>query len=268
VIAPAMEKLATGQTQQDQMYYVFVLRNIAELLNHDQLVAYFSWMNLAQTSYKGGNSFVKFVQQIRSDATARLDEKQKLALKDVIEGKQSIEVVKLETTRQFIHNWQMEDLLPMVDQVEHGRSFERGKAAYEAAQCAKCHRFAGSGGSTGPDITGVGNRFNTVYLLESLIVPSKAVSDQYLGSVIRTLDGEVITGRVIEETDNVLKVRTDPFARELLTIAKDNIEVHQPSRVSEMPQGLVNVLTKEEILDLIAYLRSAGNAQDKAFQSP
>ncbi|HEX5106565.1 MAG TPA: c-type cytochrome [Pirellulaceae bacterium] len=265
VIAPAMEKLATGQTQQDQMYYEFVLRNVAELMSHEQLVAYFSWMNLAQSSYKGGNSFVKFVQQIRNDATARLDEKQKQALKDVIEGKQSVEVVKLETTRQFIHNWQMEDLLPLVDQVESGRSFEKGRAAYEAAQCYKCHRFAGEGGSTGPDITGVGSRFNTVYLLESLIVPSKAISDQYLGSVIRTLDGEIITGRVIEESEKELKVRTDPFARELLTIAKDNIDAHQQSRVSEMPQGLINTLTKEEILDLVAYMRSAGNAQDKAF---
>lgn len=265
VIAPAMEKLATGQTQQDQMYYVFVLRNIAELMSHEQLVAYFSWMNLAQTSYKGGNSFVKFVQQIRNDSTARLDDKQKLALKDVIEGKQQVDVVKLETTRQFVHNWQMEDLLPLADQVESGRSFEKGRAAYEAAQCYKCHRFAGQGGDTGPDITGVGSRFNTVYLLESLIVPSKAVSDQYLGSVIRTLDGEVITGRVIEENDKELKVRSDPFARELLTIPKENIEVRQQSRVSEMPQGLINTLSKEEILDLIAYMRSEGNPQDKAF---
>jgi putative heme-binding domain-containing protein len=105
-----------------------------------------------------------------------------------------------------------------------------------------------------------------VYLLESLIVPSKAVSDQYLGSVIRTLDGEVITGRVIEESDKELKVRTDPFARELVTIAKDNIDERQLSRISEMPQGLINVLTKDEILDLIAYMRSAGNSQDKAFR--
>ena len=183
----------------------------------------------------------------------------------MIEGKQKVEVVKLETTRQFLHNWQMEDLLPLASEVESGRSFEKGRLAYEAAQCAKCHRFTGQGGDTGPDITGVGNRFNTQYLLESLIVPSKAVSDQYLGSVIRTLDGEVITGRILEENDKLLKVRTDPFARELVTIAKDNIEERQQSRVSEMPQGLVNVLTKEEILDLIAYLRAAGNPQDKAF---
>ena len=104
-----------------------------------------------------------------------------------------------------------------------------------------------------------------VAFLALLIVPSKAVSDQYLGSVIRTLDGEIVTGRVVEENDNQIKVRTDPFARELVTIAKTNIEARQQSRISEMPQGLINTLSKEEILDLIAYMRSAGNAQDKAF---
>ncbi|MDX1946440.1 MAG: c-type cytochrome [Pirellulaceae bacterium] len=265
VIEPAMKLLATGQTQEDQLYYVLVLRNIADLLSANQRRAFFGWINLAESSYRGGASFKKFLVRIRQDAAEKLTAADRNALKEVIEGKQKVEVVKLETTRQFLHNWQMEDLLPLAAEVESGRSFEKGRLAYEAAQCAKCHRFVGQGGDTGPDITGVGNRFNTQYLLESLIVPSKAVSDQYLGSVIRTLDGEIITGRVLEENDKTLKVRTDPFARELVTIAKDNIEERQQSRVSEMPQGLVNVLTKEEILDLIAFLRSAGNPQDKAF---
>jgi hypothetical protein len=65
-----------------------------------------------------------------------------------------------------------------------------------------------------------------------------------------------------------LTVRTDPFARELTEIRKADIEQQAPSKVSEMPQGLINVLTQEEILDLIAYLRSAGDAADKAFRSP
>lgn len=266
VCTPAMKLLAEGQSQEDQLYYVLVLRNVANLLSAEQQKAYFSWISLAEGGYRGGNSFKKFLQKIREDAVATLTEADRTALKEVIAGTQKVEVVKLETTRQFVHNWQMEDLLPLAEGVESGRSFEKGRAAYEAAQCYKCHRFAGQGGDTGPDITGVGSRFSTVYLFESLIVPSKAVSDQYLGSVIRTLDGDIITGRVVEETDKEIKVRTDPFARELLTIAKSNIEARQQSRISEMPQGLISTLSKDEILDLIAYMRSAGNAQDKAFQ--
>jgi putative heme-binding domain-containing protein len=160
----------------------------------------------------------------------------------------------------------MDDLLPLLDEVEQGRSFEQGKAAYEATQCAKCHRFDGDGGSTGPDITGVGARFNPQYLAESLILPSKVVSDQYMTATIVTTDGDVLTGRVIEETDDVIRIRTNPFALDLTEVPKKNIEERSQSPLSEMPQGLINVLSKEEVLDLIAYLRSAGNANDPAFK--
>jgi putative heme-binding domain-containing protein len=264
-IEPAMKLLAAAQTQEDQLHYVLVLRTVAHLLNPEQRRAYFGWLNLAEEKYRGGASFKKFVQRIREDAAGKLTAADREQLQDVIEGRQKVEAVKLETTRQFVHNWQMEDLLPLAAQVEKGRSFEKGRAAYEAAQCAKCHRFTGRGGDTGPDITGVGNRFNTQYLFESLIVPSKAVSDQYLGTILQTHDGETITGRILEENDKFVKLRTDPFARELVTLAKENIAARQQSRLSEMPQGLVSVLSKEEILDLIAYLRSAGNPQDAAF---
>jgi putative heme-binding domain-containing protein len=162
----------------------------------------------------------------------------------------------------------MDDLLPMIEQVGTGRSFESGKAAYEATQCAKCHRFANDGASTGPDITGVGNRFTPLYLLESFLTPSKVVSDQYRNSIIQTDDGNVLQGRVIEEDEKVVRIRTSPFATALTEIPKSSIEEQQFSTVSEMPNGLVNTLTKEEILDLIAYLRSAGNPEDKAFKKP
>ncbi|ADB16602.1 heme-binding protein [Pirellula staleyi DSM 6068] len=266
VIEPALKLLSAAQTQEEQLYYVLVLRNISPLLTMEQRKVFFSWISMGQQKGRGGNSFRKFLDRIRTDAAEKLTEADRLALKEVIEGKAFVETVKLETTRQFVHNWQAEDFAASLGDVEKGRSFEKGRAAYEAAQCYKCHRFDGQGGDTGPDITGVGNRFNTQYLVESLVVPSKAISDQYVGSMILTVDGDVITGRVIEENDKVIKVRTDPFALQLVTIAKEDIEQRQQSKISEMPQGLINTLTKEEVLDLIAYLRSGGKKDDKAFQ--
>lgn len=265
VVDPGMKLLAAGLTQEEQLHYVLALRGVADLLSPEQRKAYFSWCNLAESSYRGGNSFKKFVQRIRQDAAEKLTPADRETLKDVIEGKAKVEVVKLETTRQFLHNWQMDDLLPMLPEAETGRSFEKGKAAYMAAQCYKCHRFAGEGGDTGPDITGVGNRFDLRYIAESLIVPSKAISDQYLATQVLTKDGEVITGRIMMEDDKELKLRTDPFALEPAVIPKSEIQQRQLAKVSEMPQGLINVLTKEEILDLIAYMRSAGKPDDKAF---
>lgn len=265
-ITLGMQKLSAAQTQQDQMFYAFVLRNVKDGWTKDQRIAFFSWINLAETTYRGGSSFKKFCQQIRNDSVAKMTDAEKAEFKQAIEGQQKVEVVKLETNRQFVHNWQMDDLMASLEQTESGRNFAKGKAAYEAAQCAKCHRFNGDGGATGPDITGVGARFNAQYLAESLIVPSKVVSDQYMTTTIITADGDVYTGRIITEDATKVNIRTNPFAEGLTEVAKKDIETRQLSPLSEMPQGLINTLTKDEILDLIAYLRSAGNAQDPAFK--
>lgn len=263
---PSMKLLASSQTQEDQLYYVLALRNVADLLNREQQQAYFSWLNLAEQKYRGGASFKKFIIRIREDAVKVLSPETRVALQDVIEDKTKVEAVKLETTRQFIHNWQMEDLNELLSKVENGRSFEKGKAAYIAAQCYKCHRFAGEGGDTGPDITGVGNRFTAQYILEAIVVPSKVISDQYQSSLVLTQQGEVFAGRIIGEDAAKITIRTDPFAKELVTVLKKDIEERQKSPVSEMPQGLINTLTKDEILDMVAYLRAGGKADDKAFK--
>src|SRR5262249_50723926 len=153
-----------------------------------------------------------------------MTEDEQAAFKDVIEEKKQVEFVKLTTTRQFLHNWQVSDFPGIIAAAAKGRNFERGKAAYEATQCAKCHRFKGTGGDTGPDITGVGNRFDGLYILESFILPSKVVSDQYVNHVIETSDGRVITGRIIKEEPDSYTVRTDPFARELTVVRKSDVE--------------------------------------------
>ena len=264
-VEKGMSQLAAARTQQEQMFYVFTLRTLQTGWTPEARRGFFGWLNYAAKNGRGGNSFVKFLNQIREDAKAVMTPEQVAAVADVIEGKVAFEPVGLDTSRQFVHNWQLADFAGDLPALESGRSFEKGREVYLAAQCAKCHRFAGDGGDTGPDVTGVGARFSPQYLLESLVEPSKAVSDQYRNVVILTTAGEVVTGRVINETADTLFVRTDPFARELTQVKKSDVEEQQLSPTSEMPQGLINSLTKEEILDLLAYLRSAGNPQDKAF---
>ncbi len=268
IIEKSLDRLAKSSTQQDQMFYVFTLRVLDKHWTPEQRKTFFNWIAAAQAHGRGGNSFVKFLQQIRDDAKERMPAEQVAEMADIIAGKGITpeETVGLETTRQFVHNWQLADFASDLPKVESGRNFEAGRQAYHAAQCAKCHRFAGEGGDTGPDITGVGARFNAEYILESVVEPSKAISDQYKNTIVVTKDGEVLTGRVINETKDLVMIRTDPFARQLTEVKKSDIEEQQLSATSEMPQGLINVLTKEEILDLVAYMRSAGNPNDKAFK--
>ena len=77
----------------------------------------------------------------------------------------------------------------------------------------------------------------------------------------------IITGMLIEETDDVVKVMVDPLAKgEPTILEKDEIVGQKVSAVSTMPQGLLNKLTKEEILDLLAYVMAKGDKNHPAFQ--
>jgi len=92
------------------------------------------------------------------------------------------------------------------------------------------------------------------------------ISDQYQTYLIETADGDVNTGRITYEDDNKIELATNPFSTDTLSIAKKDLKAKTVSKVSMMPQGLLDQFSKEEIFDLIAYLRSAGDAKDKAFK--
>jgi putative membrane-bound dehydrogenase-like protein len=127
----------------------------------------------------------------------------------------------------------------------------RGRAMFNRS-CATCHRFFGSGGEIGPDLTG-GNRKNLDYLLSNIVDPSAVVSKDFLMSVIVLTDGRVVNGIVVGETDAAITVQT---AQTKQAIAKNEIEARSPSKQSLMPDGLLQPMSSAEIADLFAYLTS------------
>ena len=144
--------------------------------------------------------------------------------------------------------------------------FTKGKAVYEEAQCAACHKFGADGGAVGPDLTAVSSRFHRRDILESILLPSKVISEQYMNTIIRTKSGDVQEGRVLEETDAKVVMQPNPLKPDKVTIDKADIKSRGPSKVSPMPEGLVNLFKKEEILDLIAYIESGGNRDSADFK--
>ena len=78
-----------------------------------------------------------------------------------------------------------------------------------------------------------------------------------------------IAGRIVNLAGDTVRVQTNMLAPSSLTaVDRKLIEEIVPSKVSMMPAGLLNTLTKTEILDLMAYLLSRGDPQHKMFQSP
>src|SRR5207244_9785259 len=93
--------------------------------------------------------------------------------------------------------WALDELAPAVEKGLAKRDFDRGRRLFGEAQCFACHRFDNEGGAQGPDLTVVSGRFSVRDLLESVLDPSKEISDQYAASIFTLDDGRVVTGRIV-----------------------------------------------------------------------
>jgi putative heme-binding domain-containing protein len=133
----------------------------------------------------------------------------------------------------------------------------RGEAIYRLAanQCLKCHAIGGAGGIVGPDMVSLGATAQIDYLLESLIAPAAKVKENFHSKVVLDQDGQITSGIVVRDTpqDLVLRDAED----KVVTIAKDNIASIKDGR-SLMPDGLVDTLTRQELVDLTAFLSQLG----------
>jgi len=149
--------------------------------------------------------------------------------------------------------WTQEELLEFLasDEARHADA-QRGAAVFEKATCIKCHRFGDRGEGIGPDLSTVSQRFQKKELLESVLFPSHVISDQYAAKTVQTKDGLSYTGIVAAQGDDSIVV-LDSQARKSV-IPKNQIEATTPARLSAMPEGLFNTLSREEIADLFAYL--------------
>jgi putative heme-binding domain-containing protein len=160
----------------------------------------------------------------------------------------------------------VEELEPAAQEKTTGFDFEKGKLMFAVAQCYKCHRMGGQGGIQGPDLTSAGGRFSVKDLLVATIEPSKEISDQYQASQFLLEDDTVIVGRVANLNGDNLMIQTNMLDPGNFTNLKrqDIVEVRQ-SQVSPMPSGLLDTLSKEEIIDLLAYLRAGGNPKHSLY---
>jgi len=130
----------------------------------------------------------------------------------------------------------------------------KGKLAFTKANCIKCHKFGGEGEGLGPDLSAVTKRFKRSEILESIIDPSKVISDQYRSSTISTLDGRTFIGLAAEQGGMITILLQDANK---IVIKTSDVESRFASLVSVMPEKGLDELTKAEIADLFAYLETA-----------
>lgn len=242
----------------ERMYHAAMLNWIKDGWSLGQRRRYFENVVDAMQSSKGGVGYSVYWRQILEIARQGLSAGEEL---DLAEIWAPIEVVhELPKPEGPGKLWELDYLLDRFSTGFGSRDFENGKKMYAAATCATCHVLNGQGGIVGPDLTSVGQRFTLKDVLDAIINPSNAISDQYQLMTIQLSGGEVISGRIHSRdatrtvvSPNVLK------PTHTRTLQNKDIVSISPLPVSSMPPNLLVALNEEEVLDLIAYIMSGGH---------
>ncbi len=168
--------------------------------------------------------------------------------------------------------WKASDLDEDLSRVAQRRDFARGEQLFKSLACAQCHQIGTNGAgpslTVGPNLSDSVNKYKgdaTAVLLE-IIEPSRTIEEKYMKVMLELEDDIYISGNIVAEDNASLTIQTGIDKGTEKKVAKNMIVGRRLSPVSIMPVGLLNKLDKEQILDLLAYVLTSGNAQHDAFK--
>ncbi|OWK34880.1 PVC-type heme-binding CxxCH protein [Fimbriiglobus ruber] len=155
------------------------------------------------------------------------------------------------------------ELDQFVDDVRKSGDPARGEAVFRRATmvCLKCHAIAGAGGQVGPDMSSIGASAQVDYLIDSLLNPSAKIKEGYNSLIVTTVDDRVYTGIKVRETKTELVLRDAEDKETVIPVG--DVAVRKDGK-SLMPEGLVDSLTRQELLDLTRFLSELGKGSYSA----
>ena len=171
-----------------------------------------------------------------------------------------------EPAAPVITEWKLADLEGELPKLAKGRDFAKGKALFTTVGCIACHKVGAEGVLWGPELTGVAAKYkgDPKAVLAEILEPSKNLEPRYRPIEFSLGNDDPFTGFLIKEEGETLTIQTGPGEAMVKKFAKKDL-TSRASSSSIMPPGLLNLLNKEQILDLLAYLQAGGDAKHAAF---
>ncbi|MEQ9411363.1 MAG: plastocyanin/azurin family copper-binding protein [Fuerstiella sp.] len=164
-----------------------------------------------------------------------------------------------EITRRFVRRWTLQDLAEDAQNLKN-RSVDNGRQVFQLAGCIKCHRIGQQGEKLGPDLSDVTKRFTGIRLLQQILQPSAEINKQYQTWIAVTHEGRTVAGLMTEQNEESITLLPNPLQpAATVLMARDQLDELIPSRQSTMPEGLLMTFTKDEILDLLAFIQQPQN---------
>ena len=266
---PVIAAMRENRPLEQSMAYALSLTQTREGWTDDLRARYFKWFYQSLVK-SGGESYKGFLEKIRLKALDQVPAEERGVLAqlsgEVLLDQPITISAQVDPPKGPGRVWEVGEANTLISEHLKNRSFTHGQQMYQALLCGSCHSMQGQGGNVGPDLTQTGTRFSAWDMLQSLQTPSLAISDQYAGTLFTLKDGSTLVGRTLHTTDDSLFVNSNPYQpTTTLALAKSQVASQQNSPVSLMPAGLINSLNEEELLDLMAYLKSGGNPHHEVF---
>jgi putative heme-binding domain-containing protein len=163
--------------------------------------------------------------------------------------------------RAFVKMWTVDELKPAFPEgFDRRRSLQRGHEVFTTAGCVKCHWFRGEGVKSAPDLGEIAKKYQGAELLRQVLEPSATILEGFENHVFEMKSGDLVIARIVKEEPDgwrVVQNLQEPDKVELLK--KGDVKSEQKSKLSPMPTGLLVTFTRDEIVDLIAFLQSPAN---------
>ena len=163
--------------------------------------------------------------------------------------------------------WVFADLSASVEEMKHGRSFASGKQMFTVSACISCHKMEGQGQEFGPDLTKLDPKYTKLDVLRHILEPSLKIDEKYQTYIFETKSGKTLTGMIVADNPQAVTIIENPLAKTPpREIKKSDIDTKTKSPVSLMPKGMLDKMTRDEIIDLLAYILSKGDSKHPFFQ--
>jgi putative heme-binding domain-containing protein len=165
------------------------------------------------------------------------------------QAEQLITMINADAAKQ---NARVEELLPASKEGD----IRRGQIVFHSdkAACTLCHALGYRGGRLGPDLTNIGKIRDERELIEAIIFPSATFVRGYEPFNVKTKSGEEVSGIVKKDAADEVVLATGPETEQ--RILRGDIHSLQPGSASAMPPGYEAMLSKQELADLVAFLKS------------
>jgi putative membrane-bound dehydrogenase-like protein len=199
-----------------------------------------------------------------------------LKLIDSLQASKAVQSVRAETLKPAITNFpasvqqRADELLASINtdaaqQKKHidemlasarDGDIRRGQAIFNSpkAACSACHAIGYLGGNVGPDLTRIGQIRNERDLLEAIVYPSASFVRSYEPVIVSAKSGDEFSGVLRKDSADEIVLATGPNTEQ--RIPRGDISEMRPGTVSVMPSGLAEQLSKQEVADLLAFLKA------------